>query len=186
MNDKTNRKILLGNYLAAKGPVKALTCAECQIFGIPYPLQSGWAQDYCSLEITPTMIRAVEESINGKNNAPSNRIRAGLGVLASGLVERENLVRTNAHATSNGSETIHLLDSHASAPADQLPPWESERRCNGSTVDYLRRLLARCERGEVIDVTVIEHLSGGQRVQPQPVQERNGFASSRYSITYSA
>jgi hypothetical protein len=158
MKNNSARPILLGDYLSAKGPVKALMNAECTIFGIPTPLQNGWVKKHQALEITPAMISAVRKYIEGKDSPAAKKTRAALTIL---------------DGTSTKAEPAPPMQLNMDVPdwedqprqaADRLPPWEADSQCNQPTIDYVRRLLARCERGEVIGVTVIEHLPDGRQV----------------------
>jgi hypothetical protein len=167
MKNKSAPTILLGDYLSAKGFVKALMKAECHIFGIPFPLVRGWPAKYGKLEITPAMICAVRKHIEGKDSAAVDRTRMALMVLDRALVESEEPTQTQANMGLDQKVCRSaLLDgvsdrNDEAMRADRPPPWETDSQCNQSAVDYVRRLLARCERGEVIDVTVIENLPDG-------------------------
>lgn len=158
MQNNSGPKILLGDYLAAKGPVKALMHAECTIFGIPYPLQNGWVGKYQALEITPAMISAVRTYIEGKASPAAKKTRAALKILDGTSAKAEPATPMQLNMDAPG------WDGKPRQAADRLPPWEADSQCNQPTIDYVRDLLARCERGEVIGVTVIEHLSDGRQV----------------------
>jgi hypothetical protein len=78
MSQKALSKILLSDYLKARGTATVLTYRECTVFGIPYPLEQGWIRKYKSLEITPAMLEALWKYSEGKDSGPVNRTRAAL------------------------------------------------------------------------------------------------------------
>lgn len=162
MNNKSSRKILLHDYLTARRTPTVLSAGECKIFGIPYPLETGWMHKFRALEITPVMISAVRKYIEGEYSASAEKTRAALVTLDQRLLESEEPTRPQPSMDFESACLDAGLTgrSGSSTQANQSPRWEVHSRRN-PTVDYLRHLLARCERGEVTDVTVIEYLPDG-------------------------
>jgi hypothetical protein len=162
MNNNSSRKILLSNYLTARRTPTVLSAGECKIFGIPYPLESGWMHQFRELEITPAKISHVRKYVESKTSASAEKTRAALMTLDQSLLESEEPARSQPSLDFESAclDAGPTDGSGRSTQRDQSPPWEVHSQRN-PTVDYLRHLLVRCECGEVTDVTVIEYLSDG-------------------------
>jgi hypothetical protein len=71
-------KITINEYLAKRGPVKALTTIEAQAFGIEYPLVQGWARRHGRQVITQAMIDQLRASIEAANKSTAAKARRAL------------------------------------------------------------------------------------------------------------
>lgn len=72
-------------YLCAKYKTDqpgAILALECRVFGIPYPLRSGWLDRYGDVEITPQMREALIQRLLASNK---DSAYAGLRVFAYGV-----------------------------------------------------------------------------------------------------
>jgi hypothetical protein len=66
----------LSGYLKLRGKkAKALTRIEAEVFGIPYPLQSGWPKRYGVMEVTQEMVERVEAQAATGAQSDDRRIR---------------------------------------------------------------------------------------------------------------
>lgn len=59
------------DYLQAKygnGTPNTMLACEARVFGVPYPLQSGWLQRYGDTEITPDVAKRLEAALQKATN----------------------------------------------------------------------------------------------------------------------
>jgi hypothetical protein len=76
-------------YLCAKYQTNqpgAILALECKVFGIPYPLRSGWLDRYGDVEITPQMREALIQRLLASKK---DSAYAGLRVFAYGIDKLE-------------------------------------------------------------------------------------------------
>lgn len=78
MENAATPQITISEYLAKRGPVKALTTIEAQAFGIEYPLVQGWARRHGRQVITQTMIDQLRASIDAANKSTAAKARRAL------------------------------------------------------------------------------------------------------------
>jgi len=65
-------------YLEKRGSVKALTRIEAEVFGVPYPLQKGWAHRHGVAPITQDMLDALLEKIGRAKSSTAEKAQRGL------------------------------------------------------------------------------------------------------------
>jgi hypothetical protein len=95
------QKLTLTEYLKGRGS-KALTRIEAGVFGIPYPLRSGWPAEYAALEITAEVLEQLARRIASAKQSTADKARRGLEGVA-GLVPP--LGAGNPDARSTGTLT---------------------------------------------------------------------------------
>lgn len=71
------QKLTLTGYLKGRGS-KALTRIEAEVFGIPYPLRSGWPAEHAELEITSEMLEQLSDRISTARQSTASKARRGL------------------------------------------------------------------------------------------------------------
>lgn len=85
------------DYLKAKYGIHNPTTilyAEGKVFGIKFPLQSGWLQKHGNLEITPDIAKRLELSLSNmikKNHPRSDSARNGLQVLENAYLQLKSI-----------------------------------------------------------------------------------------------
>jgi len=72
------KKLTLAVYLQKRGAVKALTRIEAEAFGVPYPLQKGWAVRLGDAEITAAMLEHLKERIGRAKLSTAEKAQRGL------------------------------------------------------------------------------------------------------------
>ena len=92
MDNVATPKITISEYLAKRGPVKALTAIEARTFGIEYPLVQGWARRHGRQVITQAMIdqlRASIATVNKSTGAKASRALDGaLGLPVAAVMRK--------------------------------------------------------------------------------------------------
>lgn len=71
-------KLTLAVYLEKRGAVKALTRIEADVFGVPYPLQKGWAHRHGAAPITQDMLNQLQEKIGRSKSSTAEKAQRGL------------------------------------------------------------------------------------------------------------
>ncbi|WP_312547615.1 hypothetical protein [Massilia sp.] len=71
-------QLTLATYLEKRGPVKALTRIEAEVFGVPYPLVKGWAHRHGAAEITQVMLEQLREKIGRAKSSTAEKAQRGL------------------------------------------------------------------------------------------------------------
>lgn len=71
-------KLTLAVYLEKRGAVKALTRIEADVFGVPYPLQKGWAHRHGAAPITQEMLNQLQEKIGRSKSSTAEKAQRGL------------------------------------------------------------------------------------------------------------
>ena len=88
-----SEKLTLAVYLEKRGSVKALTRIEAEVFGVPYPLQKGWAHRHGAAPITQEMLGQLQQKIGQAKSSTAEKARRGLegiGGIASGAKPLQN------------------------------------------------------------------------------------------------
>ena len=67
----------LSEYLAARGAKMLMPC-EAKAFGIPHPLEKGWAARYGDLVVTMAHLNAIYEGVGRDRRPPAMNARRGL------------------------------------------------------------------------------------------------------------
>lgn len=70
--------LTLAVYLEKRGAVKALTRIEADVFGVPYPLQKGWAHRHGAAPITQDMLNQLQEKIGRSKSSTAEKAQRGL------------------------------------------------------------------------------------------------------------
>ena len=70
--------LTLAVYLEKRGAVKALTRIEADVFGVPYPLQKGWAHRHGAAPITQDMLNQLQEKIGRAKSSTAEKAQRGL------------------------------------------------------------------------------------------------------------
>lgn len=70
--------LTLAVYLEKRGTVKALTRIEADVFGVPYPLQKGWAHRHGAAPITQEMLDQLQEKIGRAKSSTAEKAQRGL------------------------------------------------------------------------------------------------------------
>lgn len=65
-------------YLEKRGSVKALTRIEADVFGVPYPLQKGWAHRHGTAPITQEMLDQLQQKIGRAKSSTAEKAQRGL------------------------------------------------------------------------------------------------------------
>ena len=70
--------LTLAVYLEKRGAVKALTRIEADVFGVPYPLQKGWAHRHGAAPITQEMLDHLQQKIGRAKSSTAEKAQRGL------------------------------------------------------------------------------------------------------------
>lgn len=70
--------LTLAVYLEKRGAVKALTRIEADVFGVPYPLQKGWAHRHGAAPITQKMLDQLQQKIGRAKSSTAEKAQRGL------------------------------------------------------------------------------------------------------------
>ena len=70
------QKMTLTAYLTQRGvKAKALTKAEAELLGIPFPLQSGWPRKYGSIELDEALLAQLAAHAEAARHAAEDKAR---------------------------------------------------------------------------------------------------------------
>jgi 5-methylcytosine-specific restriction endonuclease McrA len=86
------------DYLQAKygsGKTTTLLACEAAVFGIPYPLRSGWLKQHGGVEVTPDVARRLERALKASK---AETAKDGLAVLQAAWIELKRLPDANSAA----------------------------------------------------------------------------------------
>lgn len=72
------------NTKYGKSGAKGMMAREARIFGMPYPLESGWPVTYGEVEITPVMLAELRRVLSKGNGAASAK-----GLRALNIIEKK-------------------------------------------------------------------------------------------------
>lgn len=84
------------DYLQAKygaGKPTTMLAVEAKVFGVPYPLQSGWLQRYGQIEVTPDLAKRLAAELKASKGATA---AAGVQVLRDAWIELKKKPSANA------------------------------------------------------------------------------------------
>lgn len=113
------QKLTLLGYLEGRGTVKALTRIEAEVFGIPYPLQSGWPAKHAALEITASMLEQLAERIGTAKQSTASKARRGLEGAMSGDSGAPHIGRSVAILSADGVP-VHIMSLTQATALDTL------------------------------------------------------------------
>lgn len=108
------------DYLSSKYEVKVPTsmrCSEARIFGIPYPLKSGWLEKYGDQEISQEAQKRLVESLSARKDRHSKRALALFDIQA----HRQTVIEAKAdrqhrEKRKKTAEKVKKLQKKLAAP----------------------------------------------------------------------
>jgi hypothetical protein len=108
---KMPEKLTLAVYLERRGAVKALTRIEADVFGVPYPLQKGWAHRHGAAPITQEMLDQLQQKIGRAKSSTAEKAQRGL-----------DAVEGVAPAPAGAQQQKRAAPRAAAAMAERLSP----------------------------------------------------------------